>query len=95
MKAILEFNLPEEQEEYKLARNGLNLSCAVWDYDQEVLRSIVKYNNTAEIKAEVKTALSQLEGLTSEETTDLTIEITAQYLRQKLHACLEDHEVSI
>lgn len=42
-KAILEFNLPEELDEYTLAISGNNLYYVLWDLDQH-LRAIHKYN---------------------------------------------------
>jgi len=44
MKAILEYNLPDEQQEYDLANKGSDLSIIIWDFDQW-LRNEVKYNN--------------------------------------------------
>lgn len=43
MKAILEFNLPEEKSEFKLASNANDLYCVLWDLDNE-LRRLLKYN---------------------------------------------------
>jgi hypothetical protein len=42
MKAILEFNLPEEQEQFEDASNGWKWSHAMWQLDQ-FLRTKVKY----------------------------------------------------
>lgn len=42
MKAILEFNLPDDQEDFKLATNALNWYIVCWDLDQE-LRAKTKY----------------------------------------------------
>ena len=42
MKAILEFNLPEEQEDFEDATNGWKWSHAMWQLDQ-FLRTKVKY----------------------------------------------------
>ena len=47
MKAILEFNLPEENEEFQAAVNGLNYKSAIWDYDQW-LRSEMKYSELSD-----------------------------------------------
>lgn len=44
MKALLEFNLPEDQEQFTEAVNGTKWSCAVWEYDQ-YLRTQIKYND--------------------------------------------------
>lgn len=42
MKAILEFNLPEEKEEFELAVNASKWSSVCWELDQ-YLRSKTKY----------------------------------------------------
>ena len=42
MKAILEFNLPDDQQEYDLANNGLNFWRVLYELDQE-LRANTKY----------------------------------------------------
>ncbi len=42
MKAILEFNLPEEQKEFEIASNGSKWLIAMWDLDQH-LRANTKY----------------------------------------------------
>ena len=42
MKAVLKFNLPEENEDFKAAINGSKYKSAIWDYDQW-LRSEMKY----------------------------------------------------
>jgi len=42
MKAILEFNLPDDQEDFKMASNALSWYIVCWDLDQE-LRAKTKY----------------------------------------------------
>ena len=42
MKAILEFDLPEENEDFQAAINGHKYKSAVWNFDQ-LLRSEMKY----------------------------------------------------
>ena len=42
MKAILEFNLPEDQQEFDLANNAINFWNVLWELDQE-LRANTKY----------------------------------------------------
>jgi len=42
MKAILEFNLPDDQEDFKLATNAASWYTVCWDLDQE-LRAKTKY----------------------------------------------------
>ena len=43
MKAIIEFELPEDQEEYQMANNASKMYLALWDIKQ-LLRSKLKYN---------------------------------------------------
>jgi len=43
MKAIIEFELPEDQEEYQMANNASKIYMALWDIKQ-LLRSKLKYN---------------------------------------------------
>ena len=42
MKAILEFNLPDDQHEYAMATQGSAMHSVLWDMDQW-LRSQTKY----------------------------------------------------
>jgi hypothetical protein len=47
MKAVLEFNLPEDNSDFKDAINGSNYKSAIWDFDQ-LLRSEIKYKELSE-----------------------------------------------
>jgi len=47
MKAILEFNLPEDQSDFDLAVNGAKAQVALWEMDQW-LRAQYKYMSDAE-----------------------------------------------
>jgi hypothetical protein len=42
MKAILEFNLPEERDEFEQASNAWKYHSVLWDFDQ-FLRNKIKY----------------------------------------------------
>jgi hypothetical protein len=44
MKAILEFNLPEDKQEFELASKASKMYCTLWDFDVW-LRTEIKYNN--------------------------------------------------
>lgn len=44
MKVKLEFNLPEEKSEFKIAFQGIDYKCILWDFDQH-LRNTIKYNS--------------------------------------------------
>lgn len=43
MKAILEYNLPEEQSEYELALSAGKLHKVAWEFTYTVLRKALKY----------------------------------------------------
>lgn len=62
-KAILEFKLPEEKEEFDLARKGAHYSCVIEDLDN-FLRGKIKYSNLEEnieaIYQEVRDKLNEL-----------------------------------
>ena len=42
MKAILEFNLPEDKEEFDAASKGMDWAILAWDID-EFIRNKIKY----------------------------------------------------
>ena len=42
MKAILEFNLPADEEQFDAANNGMDWALVSWDMDQ-LLRNKLKY----------------------------------------------------
>jgi hypothetical protein len=42
MKAVLEFDLPEDNTDFQAAINGHNYKSAIWEFDQ-LLRSEMKY----------------------------------------------------
>jgi hypothetical protein len=44
MKAILEFNLPEDKQDFDFANNGINYYSALCEFDNW-LRSEYKYNS--------------------------------------------------
>lgn len=44
-KAILEFQLPEEQEDFKTAQNAVGYKCALQDVDNK-FRALTKYTET-------------------------------------------------
>ena len=44
MKAILEFNLPEDNQEFELHTKALKMYSTLWDFDVW-LRAEIKYNN--------------------------------------------------
>ena len=42
MKALLEFNLPEDKEEYDAASKGMDWALVAWDID-DFIRNKIKY----------------------------------------------------
>jgi hypothetical protein len=57
MKATLQFNLPEEKDEYDFANNGLNYYLTLVEFDHW-LRSEYKYNGN-EAMYEIREKLQQ------------------------------------
>ena len=47
MKAILEFDLPEDNTDFQAAINGHKYKDAIWDFDQ-LLRSEMKYKELSD-----------------------------------------------
>ena len=58
MKVILEFNLPEDKENFDYANNGFNYYMALTEFDQW-LRSEYKYNEKEEM-FEVRQKLNEI-----------------------------------
>ena len=58
MKAILEFNLPEDKEDFDFANNAVNYYSALVEFDQW-LRSEYKYNGN-ESMFEVRQKLNEI-----------------------------------
>ena len=58
MKAILEFNLPEDKEDFDFATNAVNYYSALCEFDQW-LRMEYKYNGN-EAMVEVRKKLNEI-----------------------------------
>jgi len=58
MKAILEFNLPDDQSDFTLANNGINFWRVLYELDQE-LRAKTKYASD-DMPADVYIAYSSI-----------------------------------
>jgi len=61
-KVILEFNLPEEEQDLKLAQRGSAYYCVIWEALQEI-RNYTKYK---EISGETYDALKKIRDILSE-----------------------------
>ena len=63
MKAILEFELPEDKEEFDVASKGMDWALVAWDIDQ-LLRDKLKYGkllpNTRETLEEIRNTLNEM-----------------------------------
>lgn len=53
MKATIEFELPEDEEQYEIANNAGKMYMALWDIKQ-LFRSTLKYNPTGLNEEELK-----------------------------------------
>jgi len=72
MKAILEFNLPDDQHDFDMAIEGYKWSLVAWDIDQ-YLRTRMKYEDTIsddEYKA-VEAAREKLRNIISNYSLDI------------------------
>ena len=63
MKATIEFNLPEEEEQFNAANKGMDWALLTWDIDQ-LLRNKLKYsdllpNTRAELE-EIRDTLNEM-----------------------------------
>ena len=70
MKAILEFNLPEEQEEHRTALNGGKYYSVIWELGA-YLRSLYKYENVDEKFKTPSELLDEIRKRYYEELEDL------------------------
>ena len=63
MKAILEFNLPEDKEEFDAASKGMDWALTVWDMDN-ILRDKLKHGelfpHARETLEEVRKTLNEM-----------------------------------
>jgi len=73
MKAVLEFNLPEENHEFANATQGAKMRSVLWDFDQW-LRSKIKYEDLNDEQYQVfQGCRDHLRTLLYEENLDLEL----------------------
>jgi hypothetical protein len=76
MKAILEFNLPEDKDDFELATQGSRLHSVIWEMDQW-LRAQYKYMSDEEYSADkyetYEKCREKLRDLVIENKVDLEI----------------------
>ena len=69
MKAILEFDLPEDSEEFEIASKAMDWSILAWDIDQYI-RNRLKYQteklDTSSAKEELEFLRNQLHEMMEE-----------------------------
>jgi len=58
MKAILKFDLPEENEEFEIASNGWKYKSILWEFDNH-LRSKIKYTDLNDIEYDICTKIRE------------------------------------
>ena len=63
MKATLQFNLPEEKEQFSTANRGMDWALVVWEIDQ-LLRNKLKYeehvHDTRKVLEEFRKTLNEM-----------------------------------
>jgi hypothetical protein len=63
MRAILEFNLPEDDNEWEMASHSSDAYAVIWDFDNR-LREIVKYeDHSADVSKMVQKLREELNEL--------------------------------
>jgi hypothetical protein len=73
MKAVLEFNLPEENHEFANATQGAKMRSVLWDFDQW-MRSKIKYEDLNDEQYQVyQGCRDHLRTLLYEENLDLEL----------------------
>ncbi len=81
MKAILEFNLPEERDEFKQAQKAADFHAALWDIQQKVFRPARKHGYSD----------TQIQALAETEAGGILIEA----LERMFWNILEEHGVEL
>lgn len=79
MKAILEYNLPEDQEDFIRATKALDMELALWDIANEVFRPARKHGYADQELNTLAENNTELIGL----------------LEQKFYAILEEKGISL
>lgn len=90
MKAILEFNLPEEQLEFQMASKASDMYAALWDIAQEVFRPARKHGYANEA---VQNLLDKADEIKIEHDSAGT-ELISQ-LEKMFYEILDKHEIKL
>jgi hypothetical protein len=103
VKATLEFNLPEEQEEYEITRQAYKMHSAFWTIGNEVFRPARKHGYSDERLHALIHHLDQAaaalgpseEGWPSDEYGPLGATDLIHLLEQKYHDILRENGVEL
>lgn len=88
MKLILEFNLPEEKDEARMAQNAVSYLSALQQIDNDIFRPITKYDASKDEEINALIAkMSKNEKARFIKVVDL--------MRSQLYAILEENEVNL
>lgn len=99
MKATLEFNLPEEREEYELTLQASKMSQLIWSFEQEFLRANLKYSVGPDLLDEIKKEVASVNQYSSGEEraevpTELDIELVLEAVRSIWYRMKEENDVT-
>lgn len=91
-KAILEFNLPEEQEEFEMAARASDYSIALWDIAQDIFRRARKYGYPP---GKIQDALEKMNVVASDGRIDNAGEELIGLLEEEFYSILRDRKIEI
>lgn len=102
MKATLEFNLPEEQEEYEINKQAYKMHAALWNVGTEVFRPARKHGYSDQLLNDLIFFLDQAaagshdeEKWPSDKYGPLGATDLIYLLEQKYHAILRENGVEL
>ena len=88
MKAILEFNLPEDEEEYEITSKATNMSSALFEIKQEIFRPARKHGYS---DPEITKLLAKINSREAEEGAG---EELIGLLETRFYQILNDHDAN-
>lgn len=91
-KATLEYNLPEEEPEFRLAMAGSDFSYFLWEFEQEFLRRNIKYEPGIDLMSKVNGDLEEGDLLTPDQVLQVLEAVRAIYYEMKLSRNLPETE---
>ena len=99
MKATLEFNLPEEREEYELTLQASKMSRLIWDFETGFLRANLKYGIGPDLLDEIKKEVASANEYSSGEEraevpTELDIELVLEAVRNIWYRMKDENDVT-